>query len=300
MIESNILLSNKTFDDGTPNIKIKDVDEPPYIAWQFSETDWAGDLFRICCICDAWERLTEGKRKLTLFVPYLPNARQDRIRNPCECFTLKTICDILNRYKFLYTVTIDVHSDVACALLERNRNIDIKTVFEDTLVFHPGTCDCIIFPDAGAEHKYSWLFKGRKTYVGSKTRDWETQWVTGYTLPNSEELKGCKVVIVDDIIGKGYTMKFLIEELVRCGVKTITLAVPHIQNSGSDSVIWGKDADWFRYADFFNVPITLYTTNSTVHTFPRILKNVNHIFETNLFCESEINKYLSPIKDNEA
>jgi len=53
----------------------------------------------------AWRRLV---------VPYFPYARQDRVMQPGEVFSLKVAARIINALTFDEVVVCDSHSDVAC------------------------------------------------------------------------------------------------------------------------------------------------------------------------------------------
>ena len=52
-----------------------------------------------------------------LNIPYLPNARMDRVKNFDEVFTLKWFADFINALHFCRVTVFDPHSNVATALI---------------------------------------------------------------------------------------------------------------------------------------------------------------------------------------
>ena len=71
-------------------------------------------------------------RPCRLYLPYLPHARMDRVKNPEDVFTLKYFCEIINSLNFKKVYIFDAHSNVAPALLDRVINLsaedDIRNV----------------------------------------------------------------------------------------------------------------------------------------------------------------------------
>ena len=55
---------------------------------------------------------------ISLFLPYLPGARQDRVAVAGEALTAKVYTDIINAQGFKNVAILDSHSDVAPALLD--------------------------------------------------------------------------------------------------------------------------------------------------------------------------------------
>lgn len=50
-------------------------------------------------------------------LPYIPNARMDRVKNNDEVFTLRYFCEFINGLNFSGVYVLDAHSDVSTALL---------------------------------------------------------------------------------------------------------------------------------------------------------------------------------------
>ena len=55
--------------------------------------------------------------RLRLLLPYIPNARMDRVKNADEVFTLKWFAEFINTLDFDDVLVDDPHSNVSAALL---------------------------------------------------------------------------------------------------------------------------------------------------------------------------------------
>ena len=51
-------------------------------------------------------------------MPYIPNARMDRVKNSDEVFTLKYFAEFINDLKFDTVEVLDPHSNVSTALID--------------------------------------------------------------------------------------------------------------------------------------------------------------------------------------
>lgn len=65
-------------------------------------------------------RENEGQSvNIVLYMPYIPNARMDRVKNKDEIFTLKWFSEFINSLGLYRVVVLDPHSNVATALIDR-------------------------------------------------------------------------------------------------------------------------------------------------------------------------------------
>ena len=146
------------FPDGTQSIKFPvDAlwsglnDMPILISWYYDSDE---ELFTLACVVD-WVRRSRGsKRIIKLDMPYVPNARMDRIKNTNDNFSLKVFANFINSLGFDEVIVFNVHSNVSEALINNvvslKPNIDVANVIEEK--YHP---DVIFFPDEGACKRYS-------------------------------------------------------------------------------------------------------------------------------------------------
>ena len=173
-------------------------------------------------------RLHRGGRR-TLVIPYFPYARQDRVMQPCEAFSLKAVARLINGLGFDEVVTCDPHSDVTPALVENIRVIPQERLIavppEMLKTFRP----VIVAPDAGAAKKASRVAQGfgLSMVTASKVRDVQTGQITRTELQSSAALAGVDVLIVDDICDGGRTFIELAKALRERGAARVFLYVTH-------------------------------------------------------------------------
>jgi len=221
------------FSGGENHIKIIscDIVGPVTIEAQLKNSDYVMELF---LATDALRRV--GVEEISLLCPYIPYARQDRVMVSGEPLSIKVFTQLLNiqNYKVIYT--LDNHSPVAAALIDRcveigrdrilHRLIDVKTN------------SFVISPDAGAYKKAVQIGRqfGMDVIQASKIRDVNTGEITE-TRVDTEELGGRDCYIIDDICDGGRTYIELAKVLRRKDCGNITLYVSHgIFSYGVDSL----------------------------------------------------------------
>ncbi|CAG9232391.1 Phosphoribosyl pyrophosphate synthase [Paraburkholderia sabiae] len=149
---------------------------------------------------------------LSLAMPYVPYARQDRVANPGEALSVKVFCDLINAQRYRRVTIQDPHSDVVAALLER-------VVIEDPLpalrraVAASVARPALVAPDAGARKRVLTLAKALELDVvfADKTRDTRTGAITGTQIQG--ELPDAPLLVVDDICDGGRTFTELADAL---------------------------------------------------------------------------------------
>lgn len=174
--------------------------------------------------------------KLTsLYMPYCPNARMDRVKNIDEVFTLKYFCDIINSIGFEKIFVCDAHSDVCVALLNNCYNTDsvsnVKYLIS-MLGFKPDN-DIIFYPDNGCSKRYEGKIKF-PYLTGYKDRDWNTGNINKIEIVGKLPENPFNVLIVDDICSKGGTFLHSAKKLKEVGAQNIYLFVTHLENSVFD------------------------------------------------------------------
>lgn len=174
---------------------------------------------------------SHGVNKIHLNMPYIPNARQDRVKSDEDVFTLKYFAEFINSMNFSSVTVLDPHSSVSEALIDRiiiktpaeNIKKVIEKIGEDNLL--------MFFPDEGAMKRYSSM--ADKPYAfGIKKRDWATGQIKGLDVAGETSLiKGSKILIVDDISSKGGTFYFSAKKLKELGADKIYLYISHCENT---------------------------------------------------------------------
>lgn len=235
--------------------------------------------------------------EINLYMPYIPNARMDRIKNNDEIFTLKFFTNFINGLEFNKVSVLDPHSDVSVALINRVSIIDINDVIK-----HPVNDEYIIadrwnkefiifFPDAGAYKRYKDLncLKNYRKIYGSKIRDWNTGKILGLNIVDengeklhNDALKGKHVFMIDDIISYGGTLYHSAIKLNELGSDRISAYATHIETKS----FWNVEKGTFRKAMGFTdedgneneqIVTILYTTNSLYN-----YESGNHVYVLNI------------------
>lgn len=180
------------------------------------------------------ENLKENyQNPINLYMPYVPNARMDRIKEKNEVFTLKYFCKMINFLEFEKVKILDVHSPVTSALLEHCENISPIKYIDDVVKLSgiSPVSDYIFFPDESSFKRYSDMFRHfSNTGFGIKQRDWKTGKILGLDIfGTSPENK--RVLIIDDICSYGGTAYHSAMKLKELGCKNIYLYFTHCENS---------------------------------------------------------------------
>lgn len=234
-VSGEIVEINK-FPDGTPriNLDVANIKEDEYdgrhcilIDWFYENND---EMFYLMLIKKHLERhLTNVD--YYLFMPYIPNARMDRVKNDDEVFTLKYFCDFINSLNFSRVYVLDAHSDVSTALLNNCKNDNPRDYIKDAI--RQISDDIVLyFPDAGAAKRYSDLFPEIMYCYGEKKRDWKSGKILGLDIrSNGIDLNGKTVLMIDDIIAYGGSLFYSANALKEAGVGKIYAYATHTENS---------------------------------------------------------------------
>lgn len=187
---------------------------------------------------------TGGVKTIELELPYIPNARQDRVKRKEDVFTLKYFAQLINSLEFSRVRVLDPHSYVSEALIDR---IDIqspKQYVEKVIgkLKQDGNENIVMFyPDEGAMKRYSSMFD-RPYAFGIKKRDWVTGDIQGLDVSGQTELlSGSTVLIVDDICSRGGTFFFSAKKLKELGVRKVYLYISHCENTILEGEILDSD-----------------------------------------------------------
>ena len=190
----------------------------------------ADSLVKLLLTAELIERLHQDGRR-TLVVPYFPYARQDRVMQPCEAFSLKVIARLINGLGFDRVITCDPHSDVTAALVDRVEVVSQLDLFRTHegigRIVHSGIT--IVSPDAGATKKAFAVAQHFRLplLTASKVRDVKTGEITRTELHDPSSIAGRNALIVDDICDGGRTFIELAKVLREAGSVKVYLYVTH-------------------------------------------------------------------------
>jgi ribose-phosphate pyrophosphokinase len=247
----SILHQQFTFKGGEPHIKIEELPKDTEVMIAIRVGDFS-DMGLLLLAVDALKRM--GITKISLFIPYFPGARQDRLMVPGEPLTCKVYADLINNLNLTEVIIMDPHSDVTpavldnCTVLNNHKFVDLVI---NHIVEYVEDVDemeyCIVSPDAGANKKVKALTKflfekdqsngdGTDIVYCDKTRDVTTGKITAFTVA-AEDLTGKTCIIVDDICDGGGTFLGLSKALRAKGASKIYLAATHgIFSRGFDAL----------------------------------------------------------------
>lgn len=195
------------------------------IVWHY-END--AELFTIMCIRDYY-----ASHKAILYIPYLPHARMDRVKNPEDVFTLRTFAHVINSMDFERVYVWDAHSNVGPALIDRCHDVNALTWIQEAITQLGYAKDniCLFFPDEGAQKRYGGMFPDYKQAFGIKNRNWETGKIEGYMIIGEDNVKDNHILIIDDICSYGNTFVKAAEALHEAGANGIDLYVTHCEEA---------------------------------------------------------------------
>lgn len=182
---------------------------------------WEDPDVLFCVMLLAHELRYAGAKRLVLIAPWISYGRQDRATHPGEEASGIMVGKLLSAM-FDKVVTLDAHSE------EFIRGFKGKLVnvlpWENVQVTKKH--DLIAAPDAGATSRASYAAEslGLPFIVIEKTRTGKN---VKAKIPEGVELKGARILLVDDMADSGGTLKAAAVELKKARVKKISVVVTH-------------------------------------------------------------------------
>ena len=237
---NDAIIEEKSFPDGTPLMKYSYgwVDfmcdrKLNTIKWKY---DNDGEIFRLICLAKYLTKWTP----IELYMPYVPNARQDRVKECGDVFTLKYFAETINSLGFRKVFGLDVHSSVTPALIDNYEDI-FPMHYITEAIDNCSETPILFYPDSGAAKRYSDNLKMPYAY-GIKNRDWQTGEIKSLSVAdNGIDLKDRTVLIVDDICSRGGTFIHSAKKLKELGAAKIYLYVTHCENTILDGDLLKDD-----------------------------------------------------------
>jgi ribose-phosphate pyrophosphokinase len=233
-----------SFPDGT--ILMKQGDDQSYsaeIEWHFeNDREFLALIYLVKHLRHC------GYGVINLVMPYIPNARQDRAKNPEDVFTLKYFAELLNSLKLNSVEVLDPHSSVSEALIDNLFVRTPKKYINEVLTklapisyryinYDSGPIPkeeyslTMFYPDEGAMKRYSGMVNLPYAF-GIKKRNWETGKIEGLDVAGAvDKIAGHDILIVDDICSKGGTFLHSARKLKELGANDIYLYVSHCENT---------------------------------------------------------------------
>lgn len=264
------------FSGGEIHANLKDL---PEVVTECTMKCWlqsSDDIMHMLMVHDALFRLYPTL-KITLIIPYMPYARQDRVCAIGDAFGIEVFGNVLQLMSLVNKiVTLDIHSQAGLSVLQGICG-DVGNVEQHDIISKiPFMCDLLshddvvlVSPDKGAVGKCLKLvncFSGLKLVRGDKKRCPQTGGLTGFTVESDYPLAGKRAVIVDDICDGGWTFTGIAGALRDAGCSHVSLYVTHGIFSKGLSV-------------FDNIIDEVYTTDSFRHDL-KLESTPNTVFRT--------------------
>lgn len=188
------------------------------------------NIFVIAQAVDSCRR--QGVKRIVLYLPYFPCARQDRVAVSGDSISVKVYADMLNSLELDRIIVADPHSDAVEICVDNLRvmkqdKIVRRWAFKSDIDFEKLV---IVSPDAGAYKKASHLsaMTGAKLAACGKTRDPETGALSGFEVQQGHgDIMGRSLLLVDDICDGGGTFLGLADALYDLKPSSINLFVTH-------------------------------------------------------------------------
>lgn len=214
-------------------LELEDFPEPVVIIVKLTSS---ADVMRLLLANDALQEA--GYHDRTLYMPYVPYARQDRVTEDThgEPLSARVFAGLINSCGFDAVFTIDNHSDVVTALIERCQNLEVQNIVADFVepqlfpkeneLYH------IVSPDAGAMKKIypvvtSLQHAIKDPIIGMKHRNMRTGEIDRTSIMAPGPLLGYPCLVVDDICDGGRTFIELAKVLKKEDCGPLYLYVTH-------------------------------------------------------------------------
>jgi ribose-phosphate pyrophosphokinase len=242
------------FSGGEVSVKVPPMSPNTYCVI-FALLKTSEDVMKLLLVKDALDQqMNTGS--ISLNMPYIPYARQDRVCNFGESFSLKVFCKLINSCNFETVWVQDPHSDVAPALLNNVHVTSQTSLAYAQLKNKIKSADrgnvIICAPDGGALKKAFSLGQrlGCEVISAEKVRNLSDGKILS-TKVHCDDLTGKTVWMVDDIADGAMTFIKLAEALLDKGAKEVNLWVTHgIFSKGKDVIYQagiteiGYEHDW--------------------------------------------------------
>lgn len=214
------------FTDGT--LLLKDIDcGGNQIEWKFESNEELVALYFI-----VKQMQEKGLKNIELLMKYIPNARQDRVVNDEDVFTLKYFANLINSLAFARVFVLDAHSNVALALIHRVKQLAVKPYIEKAIQLSGMNFehDIVFYPDEGSQKRYAGQVNVPHAF-GHKKRCWENGKILSLDVIGDVPEKPFNVLIIDDISSFGGTFYHAAKKLKELGAEKVYLYITHCENS---------------------------------------------------------------------
>lgn len=224
---NNKKIESFNFSGGECHVKITPADITDHtMIWAKLHSSDA--VMQLLMIVDAVRQVSPDT-KIDVTIPYFPYARQDRVCNAGESFSVKVMAGLINQLNCQSVTVYDPHSQITIDALDHCKIVTLTDIVFNSVLANEIKQNNItlIAPDKGAKEKVQEFGTklGREVICASKVRDTETGNIVATEIYDDVSGKDC--VILDDICDGGRTFTELAKTLADNGAGKIYLYVTH-------------------------------------------------------------------------
>lgn len=230
---------DNTFKFDLDEIELKNLN---MIRWNFESME---ELFTIIGIASKLE-----ETNVFLSVPYLPNARMDKVCSEGEGFMLQYMVETLDNLGFVGIEIVDPHSQVYKKFVKKTKWIEADSAVRfaiskaiSSIQVHSGSENVdFVYPDKGAKERYSAILGKESKMYGEKIRNQQTGEILSFDLIG--EIPTNPILIIDDICSRGGTFNFTAKKLREKGYEgEIFLYVTHAEQTIELGGLLGENSE---------------------------------------------------------
>lgn len=218
---NNVVIKPTMFPDKTSQVWRLDVkiDDSYKIEWLFENEAEFMHLAQLKILLD------KMNISPTLYIPYLPYARQDKDVSNSETFALSAFAKLINSLDFKLIECCDPHSLAAKYKIKNLYGfLPLDSIHKSII---ETSSHYVCYPDSGALNRYGkhilWTH-----FHGDKERDHKSGKIVKYNINKLNlKIKNKNIMIIDDICDGGRTFIEIANKLKEEKVKEINLFVSH-------------------------------------------------------------------------
>lgn len=217
----------KQFPDGDSYVRIPDIEKCKNLEVTVMHRLYPDQNNSIFNLFQMLHTLNKVNSKITLFCPYLPYARQDKLFKTGEVLSSELLCTLIAGFNVEKLITIDCHFLKKEGLFTYG-GLKIENISANKLLIdRVGKELEIISPDMGANYLVS-DFKGKSMEkIRGNYNDGDMAYREIQSLKMNFDVKGKNVLILDDMISTGGTMIKAVENVRKGGAKNVYCAATH-------------------------------------------------------------------------
>lgn len=197
------------FPGGERHVDVSNIPENAKSVLLTSRLPDADAVMTVLLAADALKR--RGVKKIGLYAPYFPYARQDRVAVKGDPLSISVMARLINSCGFHDVFVLDAHSPVTLALVDNVRELNwlnwaamVSNDIEELNPRSPADAPVFVAPDAGAGKKIESLAR-RQLASFMACRKYRDSQSGALSVFADNTYQGRQIIVVDDICDGGAT-----------------------------------------------------------------------------------------------